>query len=38
MKVLGSLSKVDSVNEPSEPVANVGLFEKLNSLFVALTK
>jgi len=34
----GSLSKVDSANEPSEPVTNVGLLEKLNSLLVALTK
>jgi hypothetical protein len=38
IKVLGSVSKVDSANEPSEPVTNVGLFEKLNSLFVALMK
>ena len=34
MKVLGSLSNDDSTNELSEPLTNVGLLEKLNSLFV----
>jgi len=38
INVFGSFSKDDSANELSEPLTNVGLFEKLNSLFVALTK
>ena len=38
INVFGSLSKVDSAKVPSVPVTYVGLFEKLNSLLVALTK
>ena len=38
INVLGSVSNVDSENVPSVPVVYVGLLEKLNSLFVGLTK
>jgi hypothetical protein len=32
INVLGSVSKLDSANEPSEPVTNVGLFEQTNDV------